>query len=305
MKMKIVSRRYNRDEDFTLIMSFLSRTYADTQSYQNWFPDRFENSHERWINDIRIWEQTDDSTSPPKVKIIALANPESKNHYFIQIDPPYSFIEQEIIEWIEKQCLEKKQDSNKSETLKIISVKGNKPRENLLIKLGYQKEEIAGFIRVRPLDLSIPEFLCPNGFRIRNVKDSSDYTQLAALIRLIFGHGEWFNTGILEEIAESSFYKKELDLVAVEPNGKIVSFCTFRMDPVSKITNLEPMGTHPDYRRLGLAKALIAEGLKRTMMYKPSLFYIGGAANTPAANQLYESTGYTEKIAEISWVKKI
>ncbi len=58
------------------------------------------------------------------------------------------------------------------------------------------------------------------------------------------------------------------------------------MDPASKITNLEPMGTHPDYRRLGLAKTLITEGLKRTMMIEPSLFYIGGAVNTPAANQL-------------------
>lgn len=303
--MKIVSRSYNRDEDFTSIMSFLSRTYTDTQPYQNWFPDRFENSHERWINDIRIWEQIDDSTSPPKVKIIALANPESKNYYFIQIDPSYSFIEQEIIEWIEKHCLTKKKDSNKSETLKIISVEGNKPRENLLKKNGYQKEEIAGYIRVRPLDSPIPEFSCPKGFIIRNIEDPSDFTQLAALIRLIFGHGEWFNTGILEEIADSSFYKKELDLVAVEPNGNIVSFCTFRMDPASKITNLEPMGTHPDYRRLGLAKTLITEGLKRTMMFEPSIFYIGGAANTPAANQLYETTGYTEKLAEICWIKKI
>ncbi len=161
--MKIVSRSYNRDEDFTSIMSFLSRTYTDIQSYQNWFPDRFENSHERCINDIRIWEQTDGTISPPKVKIIALTNPESKNHYFIQIDPSYSFIEQEIINWIEKHCLTNKKDSNKSETLKIISVEGNKPRENLLKKNGYQKEEIAGYIRVRPLDSPIPEFSCPKG----------------------------------------------------------------------------------------------------------------------------------------------
>ena len=303
--MKIVSRSYNRDEDFTFITSFLSRTYTDTKSYQNWFPDRFENSHKQYANDIRIWEQTDDTTSPPKVTIIALANPESKNSYFIQIDPSYSFIEQEIIEWIEKHCLKNRIDSNKSETLRIISVEGNKSREKLLRKFGYQREEIAGYIRVRHLDSPIPEFSCPKGFKIRNIEDLSDYTQVAALIRLIFGHGEWFNTGILEEIAESSFYKKELDLVAVEPDGKIVSFCTFRMDPASKITNLEPMGTHPDYRRLGLAKALITEGLKRTMMFKPSLFYIGGAANTPAANQLYETTGYTEKLAEICWIKII
>jgi ribosomal protein S18 acetylase RimI-like enzyme len=77
------------------------------------------------------------------------------------------------------------------------------------------------------------------------------------------------------------------------------------MDPVSRITSFEPMGTHPSYRGLGLAKVLIFEGLKRDMKYNPALFYIGGAANTPAANRLYDSVGFAQKLAEDCWNKEI
>jgi len=65
------------------------------------------------------------------------------------------------------------------------------------------------------------------------------------------------------------------------------------------------MATHPNFRKLGLAKLLIYEGLRRAMKYDPAFFYIGGAANTPAANRLYDSVGFTEKLAEETWYKEI
>ena len=63
------------------------------------------------------------------------------------------------------------------------------------------------------------------------------------------------------------------------------------------------MGTHPDHRRKGLAKALISEGLKQLMSYDPTLIFIGGAANTIEANRLYEVTGFTEKKLLYRWNK--
>ncbi|MFX1285343.1 MAG: GNAT family N-acetyltransferase [Promethearchaeota archaeon] len=304
--MKIVSRPYNIDEDFTSIMAFLYETFKNTNSYLNWFPDRFESNHDYYIEDIRIWEEIIDSISPLHRKIVAVANPETNNVYYIQIDPSYSFIEREIVKWIEKHSVEKKKDPSKKEKLRIKTIEGNSTREILLYELGYQKVgEIDSYVRIRPSNLPIPDFKCPEGFEIRNVKGKSDYQQLARLIRLIFGHGDWFTADILEQISHRSFYKQNLDLVAVTPDGTFASFCTFRMDPMSKITQLEPMATHPNFRKLGLAKLLIFEGLKRAMKYDPAFFYIGGAANTLAANKLYDSVGFTKKLAEETWFKEI
>jgi len=311
--MRIASRAYNGDEDFTSVMTFLRETFSRTNSYQNWFPDRFEDSLGRFegshiicthADDIRIWEETNDIVTPSQRRIVALANPESPTDYFIQIDPTYSPLEREILKWVEKHCLEKKKDASKKEMLKIHTIEGNPARELLLSEFGYQKGETSSYLRLRPINLPIPEIDDPENYEIRSIKGRSDYAQLASVIRLVFGHGEWFNAETYAGITRCSFYKRDLDLVAVASDGTFASFCTFRMDPVSKITNLEPVGTHPKHRKLGLAKALIFMGLKRAIRYDPTLLYVG-AANTPAANRLYDSAGYTEKFAEHCWHKEI
>ena len=87
--------------------------------------------------------------------------------------------------------------------------------------------------------------------------------------------------------------------------SNLAAFCTFRMDPRSRLTELEPLATMPDHRKKGVAKAMLLEGIDRLYKYKPTLIYIGGAANTPGANALYESTGFIEKIAEHRWRRNI
>jgi GNAT superfamily N-acetyltransferase len=65
------------------------------------------------------------------------------------------------------------------------------------------------------------------------------------------------------------------------------------------------MGTLPAHRRRGLAKAIIVEGLRRLRKYDPLLLYLGGAADTPEANRLYEVTGYSGSLRYYYWHKTI
>jgi mycothiol synthase len=307
---RIVARSYSSDRDLTLVMRFLYETFRQSASYENWFPDRFENSlafraPDQWARHIRVWERVDDETRSSKKEIVAVVNPEgSPSNYFLQVNPSYDFLESEMLGWIEAHFCDVKKDSAGKEKLIVHVPEGNSRRESLLTQMGYQKDGVSGLLRMRAVDQSIPESVCPEGYEIRAVSEA-DYGQLAAMVRLVFGHGEWFDAEVYESITRCSFYLQDLDLVAVAGDGTFASFCTFRVDPLSKITNLEPMGTHPDHRRRGLAKALIFEGLRRSMRYHPSLFYIGGAADTAAANRLYDSTGYTEKRAYYAWCKEV
>jgi GNAT superfamily N-acetyltransferase len=307
---KIVARTYSSDLDFASVMRFLHGTFKRNALYENWFPDRFESSldtraPEQWARHIRMWERVDDEVGPSKKEIVAVANPEgSPRNYFLQVDPDYSFVEREMLEWIEAHFRDAKGDRAGKENLAIHVLEGNSRREALLTQLGYQKDKVSGLLRMRRVNQPIPESVCPEGYEIRTVS-KADYGQLAAAVRLVFGHGEWFNTEVYESITRCSFYLQDLDLIAVARDGTFASFCTFRVDPLSKITNLEPMGTHPDHRRRGLGKALILEGLRRSKRHDPTLFYVGGAADTPAANRLYDSTGYTEKRAYHAWCKEV
>ncbi|UCG00792.1 MAG: GNAT family N-acetyltransferase [Candidatus Heimdallarchaeota archaeon] len=302
--MSIQSRPYNKGKDFDSIMRFLADLYERTKSYENWFPDRFENSSDTREDGVNIWEKVEETSTPQKRTIVTLTTRDSPRDFFLHVDPDYRYVEREMIGWIEQQFRKMKKKPEGTEKLCINILEGNPLREALLTELGYRNEKIYGYYRIRKGDSPISEYKCPENFKIRTI-ERSDYDQLALQIRKVFGHGEWFTAEVLEWIAQCSFYREDLDLVAVTPDGTIASFCTFRLDPNSKIASLEPMGTNPDYRGLGLGKSLITEGIKRSMKYNPPFFYIDGAANNPAANRLYDATGFTEKYAINSWVKEI
>ncbi|MBM3292264.1 GNAT family N-acetyltransferase [Candidatus Bathyarchaeota archaeon] len=297
--MQIYSREYQHNNDFEAVMHFLRESYSTTKSFQNWLPTRFENNSRE--KGIQIWL---DATEK-KEKIIALSNPEEKFRYFIQLNPNYQFLFKEILHWIEKNCINQKQNADEKQTLSIINLESSLNREEELKKQGFQKEKIYGILRLRNLNSPIPNFSIPNGYEIRSVNPSTDFEELAKAVRIVFNHGEWFNKEILQVISRASFYHKELDLVMVNKKGKIASFCTFRFDAPSGITELEPMGTLPEYRRKGLAKALLCEGFRRLQKYNPKLLYIDGAADTPEANRLYEVTGFTETQNYYFWNKII
>jgi len=299
--MPIVSRGYSPDQDLQNIMDFLRDTYLETHTIQNWLPNRFENSHRDLVSDVRIWEKVDGDPQ----RIVAMANPEIPFLYFIQIHPDHAFLEEEIVRWIEDRCASLKPDPDREQKLSIVTLDGNPVREALLRERGFKKGAVYGILRVRPVDAPIPDFAPPEGFKIRSVVKETDFEEIDKAVRVIFGHGEWFTADVLEGIASLSFYREDMDLVAVAPDGSIASFCTFRVDPPSGITELEPMGTHPDYRGLGLAKALLCEGFRRLRRYNLTLLYIGRAADSPAANRLYDSTGFYEENAYHYWSKTI
>ena len=298
--MPIASRRY-RQEDFQTVMGFLRDTFAETGSLHNWLPPRFENSRDALFPDTQIWEEI--CGGPPR--IVAVANPEVKFRYFIQIYPDFAFLEGEIVRWIEGHCASQKPDPDGELRISIVALEGNPAREAALLEQGFERGPVYGILRLRDVEAPITDYQPPEGYTIRSVRPETDFPRIAEIIRMVFSHSEWFTAEVLEGLSRASFYNPDLDLVVVAPDGSIASFCTFRMDPPSRITELEPMGTHPNHRRLGLAKALLSEGFRRLRSYNPSLLYIGGAADTTEANRLYEVTEFKEKHDYYYWHKKI
>ena len=298
--MTITSRGYTPDLDLSKVQEFLFEVHKETGTFQNWLPTRFENSHLDRIEDIRIWEE-----EGAQVRVMAVAIRETKTLYFIQIRPGHPSLLDEVIRWIEAHTATKKPDPTEELKIHIISLEGDPEREAALRRRGFEMGPVYGILRVRDLEAPIPDAPLPEGFEIRPVRGREDFEKLAANIRTVFGHGEWFTADTLEGIARGSFYIRDLDLVAEAPDGAIASFCTFRVDPVSRATELEPMGTHPDYRGLGLAKALIFEGMRLLKKYDPLNLYIDGAADNPGANRLYEATGFEKRGTYFYWSKMI
>jgi len=289
MSMPVTDRPYVHHKDIQPVMSFLRNTFAETGTLRNWLPQRFENSAKGNEADIHIWEDGG--------RIVAVANPEETRRYFLQIHPNYVRLEEEILAWIEGHA--------KGGVLSIVSMERDTISEELLRRRGYERGKIEGILRIHGPESPKPAYRPPNEFSIRSVDPKRDFKELSAAVRTVFGHGEWLNEDVLKEVTRMSFYNGELDLVAVDAAGVIASFCTFRVDVPGRLAELEPMGTLPKYQGLGLAKALISEGLMRLKSYEPKLVFISGAAHTPAANRLYEATGFTIKHDFYFWNKTV
>ena len=289
--MKIIHTPYNAQAEYKEVQQFLIDLFESTGNFANWLPTRFENSHTNDDADIEIWRL--------EKKIIGMTTKEGKNHFFLHLDENHIRLLDDMLQYIEWRAIQ----LDLSQVM-VHCLEGERIREQGLIKRGYRNQGVDGIIRVRDLDFEVPnDQQLPVGYKIIELTDEW-VDSYAEAIRIVFGHS-YFTGEIVQAIRSASFYRQDLDLLAIDAEGKIASFITYRMDPLTNYVELEPLGTLPNHRGLGLAEILINEGYKRLQKYKPRLIYIGGAANTPAANRVYEKTGFFGVSNENKWVKDL
>ncbi|WP_025691062.1 GNAT family N-acetyltransferase [Paenibacillus zanthoxyli] len=99
------------------------------------------------------------------------------------------------------------------------------------------------------------------------------------------------------ELRKAPGYRPELDLAAVNGRGEVVSFCNIFWDDRNRIGMLEPVGTHIDYRRLGLGRAVIYEGLNRLRAMGAVKVYTG------PTQPFYEAIGFRTEVTMKRWSK--
>lgn len=253
---------------------------------------------------IKIWDRIDDANLSSVTKMVAVTILKPSGDCWIQIHPYYRNVEEKIVLWSETQRNKTRGSENfKSELFFRVDETDDK-RITLLTELGYEDLGLEEYNRTRPLDAPIPECQLHEGFSIRSVDIVEDFVRYKRVQEAVFPHCSRMTPRTAKIYSTASFYKKDLDLVAVDCHGDFAAFCTVRIDPISRMTELEPIGTYPNYRKLGLAKSVICEGLRRAEKYHPSSMSILGAATSEAANKLYESVGFTEKTEVHLWRKR-
>lgn len=104
-----------------------------------------------------------------------------------------------------------------------------------------------------------------DGFEIRSIGGEDEHAARADAARLAFASilEPEAHRGRYLRFMQSPAYVLEHDLVAVAPDGTIASFAIYWLDTKLSLGQFEPVGTHPDFQRRGLARAVINEGLVR------------------------------------------
>ncbi len=98
-------------------------------------------------------------------------------------------------------------------------------------------------------------------------------------------------------------YRANLDCVVEAPDGSLVAYCLAWLDEANGVGELEPVGTHPDYRRRGLASAVCRFALHRLQEEGATRAVVYSIAGTEAT-ALYESIGLRQHTRSVQLVKR-
>jgi len=311
--MAIRVRDYHWEKDFGSVRRFLADIFLIRKAYTNWIPSELENlkfgpggTEYRDEEDeyLKIWEAFDEAQRIT-LRIIAVSYTKPSGGCWLSVHPNYTSVAREIVLWMWNRVKELKGGKVEEVNMKFVVDDDDEDLILLLSDLGFQKGEIEGDKQVRPIDLPVPTYSLPEGYTIRNAVIEKDFLKYRAVQMTVFPHIVSMSMELLQLFSTASFYQEDLDIVAVDPDGKFAAFCTARIDPLSKIAELEPVGTHPDHRKLGLARAVICESLKRLEKYRPSAVVILGAAPTDGARRLYESVGFVNEGTRHYWFQLV
>ncbi len=133
----------------------------------------------------------------------------------------------------------------------------------------------------------------PAGFAIRPLAGLSEVAAYVELHQTVFASKsmkvEW-RTRTLQQPA----YRPDLDLVVAAPDGRLAAFCVcwLQRGVDGNCGQIEPMGVHPDFRNLGLGRAILAEGLRRLYQQGAQEVFVETDNYRDAAFALYESVGF-------------
>jgi len=169
-------------------------------------------------------------------------------------------------------------------------------RDNLLRRLGFLP--IADRVQrmTRPLAGELTEPGVPQGFAIRSLNGVSDLEDYSRLYYESFSSSSSTNVRALPRLSTEGNLP-ELNLVGIDPNGKLAGFCLCSMGQEERRYPgrgegwIDLVGTHPDVRRNGLGRALLVAGLHELQRVGAASAILSVGSTSPALH-FYGSAGF-------------
>jgi mycothiol synthase len=236
---------------------------------------------------------------------------------FLAEDPPFdcqvlpeyegSGIEAEALAWAETCLTElRKVDAERWSDDLVSGVRqDNSRRIAFLEQHGFQRGEHVEVNLLRSLDEPIPEPTLSTSYQVRAVATTGETSERAAAEREVWQ--PWptskIDGGDYARLMRLPGYHRDLDVVAVTSDGIIAAYVNGWVDPVNRIGDFGPVGTRPAYRRQGLMRAVLLEGLRRLKAHGMDRVCVStGVSNIPAI-RLYESIGFEIVNQYLDYVK--
>jgi GNAT superfamily N-acetyltransferase len=157
------------------------------------------------------------------------------------------------------------------------------------------------------LDKTPTQYNLPDGFHITTMKETYDPYQYLRVLWKGFNHelngeGEFQYSKEKEQSVNEEMIRPNVDLnlkvAVVAPDGNFASYCGMWYDPRAGYAVIEPVATDPDYRKMGLGRAAVLEGIRRVGELGAKTAIVG------SSQQFYYSIGLRPFRTSSVWRKK-
>jgi GNAT superfamily N-acetyltransferase len=309
--MKLTMRTYE-PPDFWKIRAFLRETFLlNGREEHSWQCYRFE----YWVwhgvanldqgpmeEKVLVWET-------PDGKLAAVLNAEGKGNAFIQTHPEFrtAELEEEMVGVAEEWLWTVAKDGKGK--VAVWAEQGDAMREGILERRGFEPR-FEEYARYMSLEGETPEPVLPEGFVVRPMGDGAELLERCYTSGLAFhpddpacAHDNRADVTWYRNIQKAPLYRRDLDIVAVAPDGAVASFCTVWFDDITLTAACEPVATSPAYQKKGLAVACIHEGLRRAREMGATMGFVGSGEE--GAHTCYASAGLTDYRVSRQWVKEV
>lgn len=298
--MTLVFRRCAGPGDFPAISAFLYTLYREDNIDGNWLQPIWEYAYTHpYFDDavaghIGIWEQDG--------AIAAVALYESRlGEAFFQARNEMQHLKPEMLAHAEAQL--SAPDAQGHHTLKAYVHSLDHDFGHVVRERGYvpdpgSRRPMAQFVVPEPF----PAVVVPDGFRVRSAADNNDLVRIDRALWRGFDHAGEPPADTIQDrrrMQSGPNYRKDLAIYVEAPNGDFVAFAGLWFDPVNKFAYVEPVATDPDYRRMGLGRAAVLEGIRRCAALGARVAYVG------SDQAFYLSFGFKVRHALNCWVKRI
>jgi len=231
---------------------------------------------------IRLWRSAEG-------RLLGFAWLDEPDELELALDPRLPFdaaLADEMLAWGEERLREQSADG----TLAVSAIDDDDERIAFLTGRGLSPIERHNVLFRRDLD-DLPGPSLGTTFEIRAVTGLEEYPRRVALHREVWDPSR-VTLEAYTRLRDAPGYERDLDIVAVTPGGRFASYCICWLDPVSATGEFEPVGTGTEFRRRGLARAVIFEGLRRMRSRGMRSATVLTASFNDAALALYESAGF-------------
>jgi ribosomal protein S18 acetylase RimI-like enzyme len=218
-------------------------------------------------------------------------------------------VEREMMDCALNTVRERNRTSGKNDKLDASVLESDTFKRVLLERNGFTLQEESSLLLARRLDNFLPQPNLPPGFTIRPMAGDTELEAYVALHRAAFGT-ENMTLEYRRSIMHAPDYLPELDLVAVAPDGRLAAFCVCQIFPDDSPRAggtregwTDPLGTHPDFQRKGLAQALMLAGMHLLKARDVDTVLLGTSSTNIPMQRTAAALGF-QKVSNTLWYSR-